>query len=130
MVRIGRNNDGGYLVSLSDIKKSNLLIGLGIGDDWSFESDFEKYNNCEVIAFDASLDFLFLLKRIIIETIKKLLNFNSLKKLYSYKNFFRGKRKHIKKFVGLNSSHKMFYTFQEVINRAWANHKKIFFFVT
>ena len=40
LVRIGRDNDGGYLVSKSDIEKSDCLIGLGINDDWSFEEDF------------------------------------------------------------------------------------------
>ena len=33
LVRIGRNNDGGYLVSKSDIDKTNILIRLGINDD-------------------------------------------------------------------------------------------------
>ena len=42
LVRIGRNNDGGYLVSKSDIEKSDVLIGLGINDDWSFERNFKK----------------------------------------------------------------------------------------
>ena len=42
LVRIGRDNDGGYLVSKSDIEKSDVLIGLGINDDWSFERDFKK----------------------------------------------------------------------------------------
>lgn len=124
LVRIGRNNDGGYLISLSDIKKSNLLIGLGIGDDWSFESDFVKYNDIEVIAYDASLNFRFLLKRMIIETIKNPLNFNYIKKLFSYKKFFRGKHKHIKKFVGLNTSNGMYCTFLEVLNEA--NNKNFF----
>jgi hypothetical protein len=124
LVRIGRNNDGGYLISLSDIKKSNLLIGLGIADDWSFESDFVKYNDTEVIAYDASTGFLFLLKRMLIETIKNPLNFNGVKKLFSYKKFFRGKHKHIKKFVGLNTSNEMYCTFQEVINET--NNGKIF----
>ena len=124
LVRIGKDNDGGYLVSLSDVKKSNLLIGLGIRDDWSFESDFVKYNDVEVIAYDASVNFRFLLKRMIIETIKNPLNFNGLKKLFSYKKFFRGKHKHIKKFVGLSTSNEINCTFLEVLNET--NNKKIF----
>ena len=40
LVRIGKKYDGGYLVSQSDIEKSEILIGLGINDDWSFEIDF------------------------------------------------------------------------------------------
>jgi hypothetical protein len=124
LVRIGRDNDGGYLVSLSDIKKSNLLIGLGIADDWSFESDFVKYNDIKVIAYDAYTNFFFLLKRMFIQTIRNPLNFNGVKKLFSYKKFFRGKHKHIKKFVGLKSSNEIYCTFQEMINQT--NNEKIF----
>ena len=40
LVRFGKRNDGGYLVSLSDVEKTNVLIGIGMFDDWSFESDF------------------------------------------------------------------------------------------
>lgn len=125
LVRIGKQNDGGYLVSLSDIKKTDLLIGLGIGDDWSFESDFVKYNDIEVIAYDASTNFRFLLLQAIIQTIKNPLNFNSIKKLFSYKKFFKGKHKHIKKFVGLSTSNEMYCSFSKVLSGK--NNKNIFF---
>jgi hypothetical protein len=123
-VRIGKQNDGGYLVSISDIKKANILISFGIADDCSFESDFVKHNDIEVVAYDNSLSFLFLLKKMIIKTIKNPLNFNGIKKLFSYKNFFKGKRKHIRKFIGLNTSNEMYSTFSQVINKI--NNKKIF----
>ena len=124
LVRIGKQNDGGYLVSISDIKKTNILISFGIADDWSFESDFVKHNDIEVVAYDPSLNFLFLLKKMIIKTIKNPLNFNGIKKLFSYKNFFKGRRKHIRKFIGLNTSNEMYSTFSQVMNKI--NNKKIF----
>lgn len=40
LVRVGRDNDGGYLISQQDIDHSDLLLSLGIKDDWSFEEDF------------------------------------------------------------------------------------------
>ena len=40
LIRLGKKNDGGYLVSKNDIDKSDLLLSLGIYDDWSFENDF------------------------------------------------------------------------------------------
>jgi len=40
LTRIGRDHDGGYLISLADLMASDTLIGLGINDDWSFERDF------------------------------------------------------------------------------------------
>ena len=117
LVRIGRDYDGGYLVSQSDIKKSDLLIGLGICDDWSFEEDFILRNDVEVVAYDASLNFRFWLKRVFIETIKNPFNLYAFKKYLSYKNFFKEKRKHIKKFVGLNSSDNIHCTFLDVLNQ-------------
>lgn len=103
LVRIGRDYDGGYLISQSDIEKTDFLIGLGINDDWSFESDFVKINNVDVKAYDGSVNFKFWIKKVIIETIKNPFSFYALKKLISYNRFFNGHRKHIKKFVGLNS---------------------------
>lgn len=40
LVRIGKNNDGGYLIDFNSFKKSASLLSLGINDDWSFEKDF------------------------------------------------------------------------------------------
>jgi hypothetical protein len=37
MVRLGRDNDGGYVVSARSLRDCNVLIGLGINTDWSFE---------------------------------------------------------------------------------------------
>ena len=116
LVRIGRNNDGGYLVSQSDIKKSDLLIGFGICDDWSFEEDFALLNDVEVVAYDASVNMRFWFKRAIVETIKKPLSFYALRKYLSYVKFFKGKHKHEKKFIGLNSSEAIHCTFVEVLN--------------
>ena len=44
LVRLGRNADGGYVVDLNVIKKSNILISFGMGSDWSFELDCIKKN--------------------------------------------------------------------------------------
>ena len=124
LVRIGRDYDGGYLVSQSDIKKSDLLLGLGICDDWSFEEDFVKHNDIEVVAYDASLNFSFWFKRVLKETIKNPFSFYAFKKFFSYNKFFKGKHKHIKKFVGLNSLNNAHCTFIDVINKT--NSKNIF----
>lgn len=116
LVRIGRDFDGGYLVSKLDIEKTDLLIGLGICDDWSFEEHFVLQNDVEVVAYDASVNFRFWLKRVLIETIKNPFNLYALKKYFSYKGFFKGKRKHIKKFVGLNSTDNIHCTLADVLD--------------
>ena len=44
LIRLGNDNDGGYLVGKNTISRSNFLVSLGVGDDCSFEKDFLKYN--------------------------------------------------------------------------------------
>ena len=64
LVRIGRDNDGGYLVDKRSIISSEFLLGFGIYDDWSFEKDFIKYVDVPVVAFDASVGQNFFLKKL------------------------------------------------------------------
>lgn len=122
LVRIGRDYDGGYLVSKSDIDKTDLLIGLGICDDCSFEEHFVLQKDVEVVAYDASVNFRFWLKLVFIETIKNPFNLHAFKQYFSYKSFFKGKRKHIKKFVGLNSIDNIHCTFTDVLNETNSEH--------
>jgi hypothetical protein len=42
LIRVGKNADGGYVLSASQIKKTEILLSFGICDDWSFEADFCK----------------------------------------------------------------------------------------
>lgn len=101
LVRIGRDNDGGYLVDKRSIIASEFLFGLGIYDDWSFEKDFIKYVDVPVVAFDASVGQNFFLKK-----LRVALSRGSRKSIYwlrtwiDYLRFFSGRNKHIKKFVG------------------------------
>lgn len=59
LVRIGKNNDGGYLVEKQSWKESEFLISLGINDDWSFEKEFGK----DFIGIDNQLNIKFLVSR-------------------------------------------------------------------
>ena len=129
LVRIGKDYDGGYLVSQSDIEQSELLIGLGINDDWSFEEDFLSRKKVSVYAYDASVSEKYFLKQIIKSTFKiyKLKVFaHWLKVLVKYKKFFsQSNVHHIQKFVGLNSVSESHCTFLDVLNET--NSKNIFF---
>ena len=49
LIRFGRKFDGGYLVCSDAIKEIENLITLGVGDDISFEIDFEKEKNTKKI---------------------------------------------------------------------------------
>ena len=57
LVRIGRDHDGGYLVSKIDIDDSEILVGLGISDDWSFESDFLRHKISTSFFFSPIVSF-------------------------------------------------------------------------
>ena len=41
LIRVGRNNDGGY-VMVDDFKETDCLISYGIGGDVSFEKDLQN----------------------------------------------------------------------------------------
>ena len=77
--RIGKQNDGGYLINPNSIYKSKYLISFGIFDDWSFEKNIIKKNkNIKVFCFDNLISLKFIatrkLKEIILDLIK--LKFN------------------------------------------------------
>jgi len=96
LIRIGRDNDGGYLVEKKSLENTECLISLGINDDWSFEEDFLKKKNIIIKCFDDKLDEKFLLKKIIVQFISFFYNRNfSLLKNYisNYFSFLRIKKK-------------------------------------
>jgi len=109
LIRIGKDNDGGYLISKKDLLKSDFLLSLGICDDWSFEKNFLKKNKVPLHAYDASLNFNFLRNRNF-SIIKKI------KKIIPYKNFFNGENIHFKKFIGINNNKEGFYTLSSVLD--------------
>jgi hypothetical protein len=63
LIRIGKNNDGGYLVGNKSLITSKYLISLGISDDWSFEIESLKINpNLKIHSYDDQLGYKFLTK--------------------------------------------------------------------
>lgn len=106
LIRLGRDFDGGYLVSASDVEKAECLLSFGLGDDWSFEIDFLKKKKINLEIFDASVSK----KRFLINIIKSLIKFNwrnfvqNIKIYFNYLIFIsKPNVKHIKKFVGLGT---------------------------
>ena len=68
LIRLGKDNDGGYLVPKEDVKSSEMLISFGINDDWSFEKDFYAIKKSKILAYDASVNSLLFLKNVIKRT--------------------------------------------------------------
>ena len=55
LIRLGSDNDGGYLVDPKSIENSAALLALGIGRNWSFEKDFIERKKVKVHAYDYSI---------------------------------------------------------------------------
>ena len=87
LVRLGKDNDGGYLINQQDILNTDTLLSLGIGEDWSFEEEFTGVKGCSLIAYDGSL------------SADKLAANADLRKRYL--NFFSGNRGHVDKNIGI-----------------------------
>ena len=49
LIRLGKNNDGGYLVEKNSIIDSDKLISAGISWDFSFEKDYINLSNKSVL---------------------------------------------------------------------------------
>lgn len=99
LIRLGRNFDGGYLVCASTLKKCKNLITLGVGDDISFEKDFDQIitkNN--IFLYDYTVNHMLFLKTII-KNLRRFITFRtnlenlkySLKNYLSYINFIKQK---------------------------------------
>ena len=123
LIRLGKDNDGGYLLGKKSILNSKNLISLGISDDWSFENQFSKINtNIKIYAYDDMIDLKWLIKRFL-KNIKKFLFFviqinqliSSFIKLFQY-NSMRKKINLTKKFI-----------IQKDISEITKNKKNIFF---
>lgn len=85
LIRLGSNNDGGYLVEKDSHKKTKTLFSFGLGKDWHFERMFinDSKEKKKAICFDCKINKFFYLKNLI-KSLEKLIflksNFN---KFYS-----------------------------------------------
>lgn len=123
LIRIGSDNDGGYLVCKDDIENSDLLLSFGICDDWTFEKNFLAHNDIGCFAFDGSLSKKFWLKHFVNSLIK--FKFKKLFKFYDFKIFFSGKNTFLKKYVSnLNDSEHL--SFKKILDKYCKNYNKIF----
>lgn len=89
LLRFGSHNDGGYLLNKNDLLKSDMLISLGIHENWDFEKQiYKNYEIKNVILFDPQssyfLIFTYLLKSIIKCNLKKIVIY--FKKFKEFKN--------------------------------------------
>jgi len=110
LIRLGKSNDGGYLIERESVKNVNSLISMGISTDWSFEKDFFDINKVPINAYDHTVNNSFwfrYIRRSIINFFTFRCGFKKLSSnifLYmDYKSFFQHDRLHYKRKIGLKS---------------------------
>jgi len=54
-IRLGRNNDGGYVLPVEALEAADVLMGYGIADDISFEREFSRRFNKPSFGFDCGV---------------------------------------------------------------------------
>ena len=88
LIRLGQDNDGGYLVDKKSIDNSKSLITLGLGFDWTFEKNYHALTNQPVYCYDHSVNYSAIKKR-----CRKLLSSYLLRifkpKYFLQENFFK-----------------------------------------
>jgi hypothetical protein len=136
LIRLGKDNDGGYLVDKNSIYQSDFLLSFGISNDCSFEDDFISLNPnifCNCYDHSVSLKFWkryfwlvlgnFLFKGFSFKEV--ILNYKIYKR---FKNFFTKKNVSlINKKIG--NGHSNYYSLipaEEVIKKIIKKHKSIF----
>jgi len=91
LVRVGSFDDGGYVVPLLNIKDSEVLISMGISDNWDFEKDFSKISNAKILAYDDSINSEYWINRFKKDLVKflklKIFKPRKLYKMFQYLDF-------------------------------------------
>jgi hypothetical protein len=86
LVRLGSESDGGYVVALTAVQASRLLISLGLSDNWDFEADFRARSEARVICHDHTVDCRFWLRHAVANLLKGRLG--KLGRFFAYRRFF------------------------------------------
>ena len=126
LIRLGQDNDGGYLIEKNSLSDAKSLISFGLSYDWSFEKKFFSIKGCPIHCYDPTIKYSSIKKfsrRSIANLfkIKNLFNKNLLKHnidnifLYNdYKKFFCNKVVHYESSIGIGRNK---VNFSELINR-------------
>ncbi len=106
LIRLGKKNDGGYAIPKESLKNSKLVCGFGLGDDWSFERDFQKLSGAQVVCFDGNVNLRFwfirfckdlidfiLFRKKTLEDYKRFITYIEYKLFFNKKNKIHEKKK-------------------------------------
>lgn len=115
LIRLGKNNDGGYLVEKDSVLNSKALISFGLNLDWSFEKDFSDLNKSPIHCYDHTIKYSkikkYSRKSILNIFNKKFWSKNGIKLIIenfnlskNYKKFFSGNIIHFSQAIGLGNN--------------------------
>ena len=86
LVRLGRENDGGYIVPVDAVEAASSLLSFGLSYDWEFERAFRRRNRGAVIrCWDHTTTRLGALRH---------------GKFLDYRSFFRDEAVHVRRRIG------------------------------
>ena len=132
LFRLGSIDDGGYVVPKKTVKSSNLLISMGISDNWDFEKNFRKNSKAKILAYDYSIDNNFWISKFKKDLIKfiqfKIFKPRKLYKMFQYIDFLMFFRfnKDIQFFLKKIGKNKDSISLDYIIKKHTQNSEKIF----
>lgn len=130
LVRIGKQNDGGYLIPKSAVQDTDFLISLGLSEDWSFDEQFKKLNpRIQIHAYDHSVSRRLFRGHLFGVTkgfCKGRVSLDELKKRFrvcrAYDAFFRGTVRHFEEYVSDRVEFPFEVTLDRVFERAQSSN--------
>ena len=112
MIRMGRDNDGGYVLPEAAIASADALLSLGLNDDWSFDRAFNRLRpSAPIIGYDPTISAgkfwckalsrtLVLPLAILIKPRRSLARcLHSWRVAFDYGPFFGGRAKHVRLWI-------------------------------
>lgn len=125
LVRIGRANDGGYVIPRFVLAETDFLISMGLRDDWSFESDFKSNNDdVTVHAYDHTISKDIFRRNVVVSVVKSLVGMSNigtvierLKILWSYRKFFSCRAVHYQERVHNRVDYECDADFRKILSR-------------
>lgn len=86
LVRLGSDDDGGYVVAPRAVRDSTVLLSMGLNDDWRFERDFRAASGARVICLDHTVDGKFWIQYVVKQL--GLLRLSRALRAIDYRRFF------------------------------------------
>ena len=118
LLRLGRDNDGGYIIPKIILDKCDGLLSYGINKDWSFEKDISKYDNilnihcydhtltiASLLKFSIKSVFFSLFRLITLDKIRLKRSFEGIVCIPDYFSFFQKNIIHHKKRISDKNNH-------------------------